>query len=151
MQLYAGSAGQFVRDTIQSQISRKIETSFVEHFHRKPPPGEVRSWENSLARMSNVMQHARLDDKDVGVILEYQLPLSSKRLDCMLTGTNAANVANAVIVELKQWDKVQPSNITGCVVTYVAGRLRDVAHPSLQASQYAQYLEDCLILLIKFY
>jgi hypothetical protein len=46
-----------------------------------------------------------------GVLLEYQLPLTSKRLDCMLTGKNAESKDNAVIVELKQWEDAQASAV----------------------------------------
>ncbi len=38
-------------------------------------------------------------------MLEYQLPLTSRRLDFMVTGKGQGNSDNAVIVELKQWEK----------------------------------------------
>ena len=41
-------------------------------------------------------QEAELDDH--GVILEYQLPLSSRRLDCIVTGHDERRFANAVIM-----------------------------------------------------
>jgi uncharacterized protein len=46
------------------------------------------------------------------------------------------------VVELKQWDGTQASEIDGCVATYVGGGVRDVLHPSVQVGQYAQYLKD---------
>ncbi len=45
---------------------------------------EISSWRNSLRAVSDVFREANLDDH--GVILEYQLPLSSRRLDCMIYG-----------------------------------------------------------------
>ena len=44
---------------------------------------------------------------DHGVLLEYQLPLSSRRLDCLLCGRNNQEEPNAVVVELKQWDNCE--------------------------------------------
>jgi len=53
-----------------------------------PSPNEVQSWQNSLRATAMVFREAELDDH--GVILEYQLPLSSRRLDCIVTGHTRA-------------------------------------------------------------
>jgi hypothetical protein len=90
--------------------------------------------------MKDVMEIASLTDH--GVLLEYQLPLSSKRIDCMLCGRDANAADNAVIVELKQWDRCQPAEPDKLVRSWVAGREREMLHPSVQAGQYRQYLED---------
>jgi DUF2075 family protein len=142
MQLYAGTSKQFVEDTLQGRIAEKLRASFFDYFRFNPSPGEVRSWQNSLTKMSMVVQYAALMDH--GIILEYKLPLSSRRLDCMVTGLGEDNKkANAVIVELKQWDTVSFSEIQDCVVTYVGKGLRDVLHPSRQVGNYQEYLENC--------
>lgn len=52
--------------------------------------------------MSGVLRDAQLEDH--GVLVEYQLPLSSRRLDCMVTGRDGDRRANAIVVELKQWE-----------------------------------------------
>jgi len=140
MQLYAGTSRQFIEDTIRNRIDKKLQHAFFNYFRYKPNPGEVRSWENSLMKMGSVLQYADLTDH--GVILEYQLPLSSKRLDCMITGLDDKQVPNAVIVELKQWDEVQPTNVEDCVMTFLGGRLRQVLHPSRQVGNYQLFLED---------
>lgn len=140
MQLYAGSSGQFIDDAVQNQIARKLEASFFDYYRYKPSPGEVKSWQNSLSRMCMVLQHGGF--KDQGVILEYQLPLSSKRLDCMVTGHSRDSGANGVIVELKQWDDVLPSDTQDCVRTNIGRGLRDVLHPSRQVGNYEEYLRD---------
>ena len=49
---------------------------------------------------------------------------------------------SAVIIELKQWTDAQPSWIEACVVVFINQALRDKPHPSQQALQYKQYLED---------
>ena len=91
----------------------------------KPSPGEVQSWQNSLTRMSLVLQKADLTDQ--GVILEHQLPLSSKRLDCMVLGQDADGQDEAVAVEPKQRSMIELSDVNAVVVTYVSGRARDVS------------------------
>ena len=84
MQLYAGSSGQFIDDTVENRIAGKLTESFVQQFCRQPSPSEIASWHNSLRAMCNVFQYGHLFDQ--GVVLEYQLPLTSQRLDCKLMG-----------------------------------------------------------------
>jgi len=43
------------------------------------------------------------------VAIEYQLPQSSKRIDFMITGEDAAGRTKVVIVELKQWSESRRS------------------------------------------
>ena len=54
---------------------------------------------------------------DQGIILEYQLPLTSKRLDCLICGKDAQTKDNAVIIELKQWDKCEEASGENEVIT----------------------------------
>ncbi|HNX49475.1 MAG TPA: DUF2075 domain-containing protein [Thermoanaerobaculaceae bacterium] len=141
MQLYCGTTTQFVEDTVQNRIAEKLRASFLDYLGRHPSLSEINSWRNSLQAICNVIQYSHFDDN--GLILEYQLPFSSKRLDFMITGRDTLSAANAVIVELKQWSEAQPSSIEGCVATFVGGRIRDELHPSIQVGQYYQYLADC--------
>jgi len=140
MQLYCGTTNQFVEDTLQNRVTGRLEDAFFTHFRYRPSPAEVNSWRNSLGKMCSVIQYAKLEDN--GLVLEYQLPLSSKRLDFMITGRDARGAANALIIELKQWSDAKPSPVEGCVATWVAGAVRDELHPSVQVGQYHQYLED---------
>ena len=141
MQLYAGSSRDFITDATRNQIAGKLQSAFIESYHSRPSLQEVQSWQNSLLQMAVVLQSGGLDDQ--GILLEYQLPLSSRRLDCMVTGQDPGGLAQSVIVELKQWgSQVDPSNAEGNVAVWVAGRVRDVLHPSQQVFQYEQYLRD---------
>src|SRR5438552_2533713 len=87
-----------------------------------------------------VFQHADLMNH--GVLVEYQLPLSSKRLDCMICGRDGENNGSAVIIELKQWDRCFPADGDHEVRAWVGGSERELLHPSVQAGQYRMYLED---------
>lgn len=140
MQLYAGHSLEFVEQATRNAIAGRLEDAFFAAYHYKPSQQEVMSWQNSLFRMAYTLEQGGFDDH--GILLEYQLPLSSRRLDCMVTGHSGTNAANAVIVELKQWSDVEPSCADDCVTTWVGGRKRDVLHPSRQVGQYEEYLRD---------
>lgn len=140
MRLYAGSSEQFIKDTIQSQIAEKLRLAFFDYFRSYPPPNEISAWRNSLRAIKDIFEIADLYDH--GVILEYQLPLSSKRLDCLICGKDHNKNENAVIIELKQWEKCKEADGENEVCTYVGGALREVLHPSAQVGQYKMYLED---------
>lgn len=140
MQLYVGSSLQFIEDTVTNRITDKLKTSYFDYLGREPSPGEARSWQNSLPHVCALMQYSGLLDQ--GVILEYRLPRTSQRLDLMMTGVDATNKPHAVIVELKQWEAVQRSEISDCVVTFLGGKFRDVLHPSRQVGNYQIYLEN---------
>ena len=90
--------------------------------------------------MSGVLQYGNLLDH--GVMLEYQLPLTSRRLDFMVTGKGHGNSDNAVIVELKQWEKCGAADGENEVATFVGGASREVLHPSAQVGRYRMYLSD---------
>lgn len=140
MRLYAGSSNQFITDTIQNQIAGKLQNAFFSNYRYAPSPGEIQSWRNSLRAISQVFQFAELTDH--GVLLEYQLPLTSRRLDCMITGHDREQQENAVIVELKQWETSEEATGENEVITFLGGGEREVLHPSVQVGQYATYLKD---------
>jgi len=140
MRLYSGTSKQFIQDSTRNQIADKLKNSFFEYFRYNPSPNEVNSWRHSLLAVSSVFSEAKLLDH--GILLEYQLPLSSKRLDCMITGKDKNDLDNAVIIELKQWEKCKESDCENEVLTWVGGAERDALHPSAQVGQYKMYLRD---------
>ncbi|HSV42544.1 MAG TPA: hypothetical protein VLH13_03935, partial [Methanomassiliicoccales archaeon] len=140
MRLYSGSSGQFIEDTTQNVIAEKMRSSFFEYFRYNPSPNEISSWRNSLRAMSLILSTSKMDDH--GIILEYQLPLTSKRLDFLICGKDKERRENAVIIELKQWEKSQMAEGENEVMTYVGGGHREVLHPSAQVGQYMMYLKD---------
>src|SRR5579875_643950 len=140
MRLYAGTSRQFIEDTVQNQISEKLRQAFFDYRGHHPHPNEVKSWRHSLPAVSGALQHAGLLDH--GVILEYNLPQSNMRLDCMIMGRDETARDNAVIIELKQWDRCQDVSGENEVLTWVGGANREVLHPSIQVGRYKTYLED---------
>jgi DUF2075 family protein len=140
MRLYSGTTASLIEDTTKNRIATKLSDAFFHEFRFQPAPGEVNSWRNSLRAVSQVFQEGSLMNN--GVILEFQLPLTSRRLDCLVTGRNDWTRDNAVIVELKQWDKCEDGGGRNELATWVGGSIRDVLHPSAQVGQYKTYLED---------
>jgi DUF2075 family protein len=141
MRLYSGTTQSLIEDSTYNRIATKLKDAFFQEFRFHPPIAEVNSWNNSLRAVSQVFQAASLIDN--GILLELQLPLTSKRLDCLISGYDLGKTANAVVVELKQWEGCSDSSGTNEVATFVAGRVRDVLHPAVQVGQYMSYLADC--------
>lgn len=141
MHLYQGSTQQFIADATQARLANLLSDRWFDEFRYRPAPSEVTSWRNSLSAMAHVLQVADLTDQ--GILVELKMPLSSKRLDVLITGSNPSTKRDsAVIVELKQWTEVGRSNITDCVTVDYGGKPRDTLHPSRQVAQYQRYLLD---------
>lgn len=140
MRLYSGPSTFFIRDTVHNQIAEKLRSEFFRYYRFQPSPGEVNAWRNSLRATAQVLEEGGL--KDHGILLEYQLPLTSKRLECMVCGRDGSGRDRAVIIELKQWDKCEQAVGEKMVLTFLGGAEREVLHPSAQVSQYQMYLED---------
>ena len=140
MRLWAGASTHFVRETTHNQIAEKLRGAFFAHYRYNPPPSEVNAWRNSLRAVASVFQEAGLDDH--GVMLEYQLPQTSRRLDVLVCGHDATGDDRAVIIELKQWERCQAALGDKLVTTFVGGAERDMLHPSAQVERYQLYLQD---------
>lgn len=140
MRLYAGMSMAFIEDTVRNQIARKLSDAFFQYYGYPAAKSEVAAWGNSLRAMAQVVQFANLNDH--GVVVEYELPSTSRRLDFMICGQNASRRDGAIIVELKQWSECETAEAEGLVSTWVGGMNREVAHPSVQVGQYQQYLAD---------
>jgi len=139
MKLYAGSSVDFIADSTHNRITDKLKAAYFVTYRRDASPSEINSWRNSLRAVAQVFEIAGF--RDHGVLLEYELPLTSKRLDCLITGRDELLRDNAIIVELKQWDRCDAGD-GDKVVTFVGHGNRDVLHPSVQVGQYMMYLQD---------
>lgn len=147
MILYKGTVKSFSDDNknIDTNSGRKIIVdklvgAFKDKFRREPEDAEIRSWENSLMEISKVFDEVGLVEQ--GVFLEYQLPLSSKRLDCMIIGVDKNNISEVVVIELKQWQTCENSNLEEAVVTMLQGKKKLLLHPSVQVGNYIDYLKN---------
>ena len=139
MRLYSGTCEDFYADVSNQVLTQKLTDAFRKQAGHAPGAPERRSWQNSLSTLTFACQKAELSDQ--GIILEYSLPYSSKRLDVMFCGANATGNNSALIVELKQWDECKSADGES-VLTWVGGGNREVLHPSIQVGLYRDYLAD---------
>lgn len=106
---------------------------------------EFRSWSNSLGYVEKALAMGGLPD-DCGVLLEYRLPRTSRRVDVIVTGHDEKGGANFVIIELKQWSSARPlPEDPGLVEARVGGKERVLTHPSFQALSYEQFLRSMCV------
>ena len=140
MRLYSGMLDKFIEDTVNNQISDKLKKAFYEQLGYNPTRGEISSWQNSLRAIASTLQYYNF--RDQGIILEYQMPNNSRRLDFLICGKDKEKREKAVIIELKQWEETRPSDGENEVKTYIGQGEREKLHPSVQVSQYMQYLLD---------
>ena len=141
MIVYEATKSQFLKDNNDRDIEEVILERFKATTGRGVANSELRSWKESLGFMARVLTDPEIPE-DAGVGVELHLPQSSKRIDITLTGLGAAGEKNAVLIELKQWDKVSASPKDAIVVTYLGGKQREVVHPSYQSWSYATLLES---------
>ncbi|MET4730034.1 DUF2075 family protein [Lysobacter enzymogenes] len=139
MFLYSGTTPDFLRATTQNAIAQRLKEAFLAHYRYNPSDGEYQSWQNSLRSFADVLREGELTEQ--GIFLEFRLPLSSKRIDALLTGRDRQR-DRAVVVELKQWQTAEAGSGDDLLKTWIGGQHRDVLHPSVQANQYRRYLED---------
>ena len=141
MIIYSATRAEFTSDVFSNQIEKKIIDAFKMRLGWRAPRAEIESWKNSMQYMNNVLLAAESPD-DAGVAIEYQVPLTSKRVDFILSGADEDRRDTAIIVELKQWSDVEATTKDAIVETYVGGAVREVTHPSYQAWTYAALIRD---------
>lgn len=138
---YKGTKKQFDQDVLSGKIASKVRKELLVKGVFHDNESEYRSWENSLREIQDVLNSPDFSD-DIQIAVEYQIPLTSKRIDFMIAGADYLGKDHIVIVELKQWTKAVKSTANGIVKTFVDGAVRGVAHPSYQAYTYAKLIED---------
>lgn len=142
MIVYDGTKEEFLKSVEQDSIATEIEENIYKKMHRSTARNEFRSWENSLEYMYKVLNDSKIP-KDAGIAIEYNIPQTSKRVDFLISGFDLSNKGNVVIIELKQWDKIEAvSGLDALVETYTGNAVRRVVHPSYQAWSYSMLIKD---------
>ena len=142
MLVYDGTKTDFLRSVEQDTIAYEIEQNIYEKMNRHTARNEFRAWENSLEYMYKVLNDNEIPS-DAGIAIEYNIPQTSKRIDFLISGYDASERGNVVIIELKQWDKIDSIKGKDALVeTYTGNAVRQVVHPSYQAWSYAMLITD---------
>jgi len=132
------TTGRGLADLVSGGTLReRVGHAFAEQLGYSAPEAEARSWERSLAALSSVLGETRLGD--IEVLVEFQLPLSAKRIDALLIGHRPDGRLGALVVENKQWTAGEIEDVEARTVR-VAGRL--LTHPQQQVAGYVDYLRD---------
>lgn len=141
MIIYENTKGGFVNDIRHGSIATKVQEEFKKHDIGHNNYAEFQSWNNSLMYMRNVLDDEDIAD-DVQLAIEYQIPLTSKRVDFLIAGDDGFGANNVIVVELKQWENSGKTSRPDVVTAYTGGANRAVCHPCYQAYSYAKMIES---------
>ena len=141
MIIYENTRGGFINDIRTGSIATKVQNAFERHGIHHNNVAEYRAWGNSLMFMRNVLDDDDIPE-DVSLAVEYQIPLTSKRVDFLIAGKDGAGTDNVVVVELKQWEDSGMTSRPDVVTAFTGGANRAVCHPSYQAYSYAKIIEN---------
>ncbi|MFE6333334.1 DNA/RNA helicase domain-containing protein [Streptomyces sp. NPDC057798] len=136
--LFRASAKTVAVMALDGSLFLHLTDQFV-HMHGYQPSGsEARSWERSIPVLAGALNDAGLGD--VEVMLEYALPLNSKRADVVLAGVHpSTGEPSYVVVELKQWSHVLPHE-DDPTLCHIERYSHPVLNPVEQVRRYCDYL-----------
>ena len=142
MIVYQEAKKQFLHDVRLDLIEDKIKQKVRERLHKKTAPNEFMSWMNSMQYMYKVMEDKSIPDESM-IAIEYRIPNSNKRVDFIVSGEDQMGRESAVVIELKQWQKMEKVESKEAIVkTNLHGRNVETIHPSYQAWSYVSMIED---------
>ena len=141
MLIYEGVKNSFLQDVDNDLLAPELKKKVYEKMGRYTSDSEYRSWAESMVFMYKVMNDKEIPD-DAGIAIEYNVPQTDKRVDFIISGYNDEEKPGVIIIELKQWDKLEKVDNSALVETYTGHALRKVVHPSYQAWSYAKLIKD---------
>ena len=133
--LYDSTIEDFIKNVKAGLLTPFLEKEFIKKFGESTSVSEINSWQNSLQALRRILELTDL--RDSHIFLEFTMPLVSRRCDVIIVGHGKDSLANAVIIELKQWNYVKSSAVMETIVVYGKNHL----HPSAQVRNYCQYLK----------
>lgn len=141
MPLYRGSVESLARRGNLDSVIEHMTSQMLFRVGRRPAEPERRSWQRSLPILIQDVADAGLTN--IELLLEYQLPLTSRRVDAVLAGQHPKSGRHSyVIVELKQWSGATTLDDNPELV-FVEGYTHDPRlNPLAQVNGYREYLVD---------
>jgi len=164
MDLWRGPLPHFVELARSGRIATDMVAAYYSRHGAPPGVSEIRSWENSLTALSDVLRDERLSGSalavraagaasgdirqagraaeatdDIAMSTEYHLPLDNRRVDVLFFGRDQASRSRALALELKQWSScnIEDEHALNLLVDG-----REHPHPSQQALDYASWFTD---------
>ncbi|WP_327268007.1 DUF2075 domain-containing protein [Streptomyces sp. NBC_01218] len=136
--LFRESAATVAARTLEGTLALHLMENFQHTHGYRPGASEVRSWERSLPALTGALLDAGLDD--VEMLIEYTLPLTSKRADVILAGVHpSTGQPSYVVVELKQWSHAFAEE-DDPLLCRIDAYPRPVLNPIEQVRGYCTYL-----------
>ena len=80
MIVYQSTKQGFRDDVFSNEIDKKILEAYKIHLGRSTSANETLSWKNSMSYMDRIMEDPDIP-ADAGISIEFQIPLTSKRID----------------------------------------------------------------------
>lgn len=146
MRLFQGKILEFKNLINENKLDEILSNAYYNYYGIRPTPSERRSWIHSLNSIKNVFEIAELNEN--WLIVEQELPYSSRRIDVIIFGEDKTDFKNTIIVELKQWsnENVFESETEQNLIVNYGSHIEEVPHPQIQVEQYYFYLKDFLII-----
>jgi DUF2075 family protein len=141
MLVYSGTKKSFSTDIRDGNIAKIIDEKLSSLGINQGGLSQFTSWQNSLPQMFFILDDKEISD-EIEVSIEYQIPLTSRRVDFLIAGSDDQNKDHVMIIELKQWQKAKKISREFLVETFTGGANRVVVHPSQQAYSYAKLIEN---------
>lgn len=135
--IYSKTKKEFMNDV----FSNSIESFFIRETGPMFGSSQMSAIRNSMNYMDRIMRDPEIPE-DAGVAIEYKIPSSSRRIDFLITGKDQNKNPSVILIELKQWDSAEITNMDGVVKTFVGHAKREVEHPSYQVWSYATFIKD---------
>lgn len=143
MIVYDNVKSGFIEDLRKDILVAKIEENYREKIGGVKT-GEKTAWENSLKRVVKIINNKDIPE-DAGVAVEYKVPETDRRIDFMISGYSEEGKGVIIIIELKQWSKVDEVPNSLLVRALVSkNNVKETSHPSRQALNYAGYLSNLI-------
>ncbi len=141
MIIYESTKSEFMTSYFNDTIESEIYTAYKEKIGQTSV-SEFKSWKGSMQYMGKVLQSDKIP-KEASVAIEFKIPLTSKRIDFIITGKDDNGNSNVIIIELKGWETVEKvEEKDGIVKTPLGTGIKETNHPSYQALTYAMLIKD---------
>ncbi len=140
MVLFSCLKKDFINYIDKGIISNKVYDAYKNTFNKKTKLNQIKAWANSLPFMKEILKDL---PQDVGITIEYNIPLTSKSIDLVISGYNEFKEKNIIIVELKGWEYTRlVPNLDGVVKTKIGNKEKNVLHPAYQVLSYHDLLSN---------
>jgi hypothetical protein len=133
MIVYRKTFDEFSDDVAFNRIAEEITS----RLPIKVGESEQNSYKRSLRAVYTSLSRSHIPS-DVEVALEYRIPLTNRRIDFMIAGSDDSGTDHLVICELKQWDRVTHTDMPDIVLVSNEGKV----HPSWQAYSYGATISN---------